>query len=201
MAVPRRQESEGRTAKPDRHPKTLGLAADDVSPVVTGGAQERQRQGFAHRRNREGTDAVRRLRDGRDGLHATEKVGVLHHRAGGGIVDLRRYLAAAVGIGRNDHQIGADSGQVGRHHLSPMRMDPAAEDHPRAPGDSDRHQDGLGRCGGSVVERRVRHLEAGERGDHRLPLEDGLQRALADLRLVGRVRRRELGPRHDRVHR
>ena len=50
------------------------------------------------------------------------------------------------------------------------------------------HQRRLGECRGAVVQRRVAHVETGELGDHRLVLVDGLQRALARLRLVRRIR-------------
>jgi hypothetical protein len=57
------------------------------------------------------------------------------------------------------------------------------------------HQDGLGRAGRAVIERGVGDVQPGELADERLVLEDDLERALADLGLVGRVRADELAPR------
>ena len=54
------------------------------------------------------------------------------------------------------------------------------------------HQHGLGRGAAAVVEAGVRDVHAGELRDQRLILEHDLQVALADLGLVGRVRRVEL---------
>ena len=47
----------------------------------------------------------------------------------------------------------------------------------------------FGRGGGLVEQGGVRDLEAGEAGDHRLEVEQGLQPALGDLRLIRRVGR------------
>ena len=57
--------------------------------------------------------------------------------------------------------------------------------------DGDHHR--LGGCGGAVVERGVGDVEPGQRADHRLEFEDGLQGPLRRLGLVRRVRRVELG--------
>jgi hypothetical protein len=51
----------------------------------------------------------------------------------------------------------------------------------------------LGCCCRAVVERGVGDIEPGERADHRLEFEDGLQRSLRCLGLVRRVCRVELG--------
>ena len=51
------------------------------------------------------------------------------------------------------------------------------------------HRHGLGRGGGLVEHRGVGQVEPGEVGHHRLEVEDRLQAALADLRLVRRVGR------------
>ena len=73
-------------------------------------------------------------------------------------------------------------------------MQRAGDQDPLAAGQPVGHQDGLGRGHGPVVERGVGDVHAGELADERLVLEDGLQGALADLGLVGRVGRDELGP-------
>src|SRR3990170_4255764 len=62
------------------------------------------------------------------------------------------------------------------------------------------HHGGLGRGRRSVVVRGRNHVEPGQLGEERLVLVDRLQRALADLRLVGRVRGVELAAREDLVH-
>ena len=108
-----------------------------------------------------------------------------------------------------------DTGDVVRHlreiggpplkreldHLDPVGLCDLAVARVQAGGDGDLgiplrqaggHQGGLGDGVGSVVDRGVRDLETRELGDHGLELEDDLQVALADLRLVRSVRGQEL---------
>src|SRR6266481_5884313 len=74
-------------------------------------------------------------------------------------------------------------------------------DHRRMlPGDADRHHHGLGGARRTVVHRGIRQVHAGEFRDHRLELEDGLQRALRKLRLVRRIRSQEFAALHERVN-
>ena len=58
---------------------------------------------------------------------------------------------------------------------------------------------GFGRARGAVVHAGVGDVHAGQLGNHGLELEDGLQRALRDLRLVGRVAGEELAALHQRI--
>ena len=67
------------------------------------------------------------------------------------------------------------------------------------PGDAHGHHDGLGCAGGAVVHGGVGDLHAGELADHGLELEDGLQGALRDLRLIGRVGGEQLAARDERI--
>ncbi len=60
-----------------------------------------------------------------------------------------------------------------------------------------RHEHRLGQRRGAVVEARVGHVQAGERCHHGLVFVQQLQRALARLRLVRRVRRVELAARRE----
>ena len=78
---------------------------------------------------------------------------------------------------------------VGVHHRAILRMQRRAEQHlvALAAADLQRHDDRFGHRGAAVVVRDVGHLHAGQRADHRLVLEMRLQRALADLGLVGGV--------------
>ena len=68
-----------------------------------------------------------------------------------------------------------------------------------AAGDADGHHHGFRRAGRPVVHAGVGHVHAGELGDHGLELEDGLQRALRDLGLVGRVAGQELAALDQRI--
>ncbi len=83
--------------------------------------------------------------------------------------------------------------RVGRHvrqrldHLGIMWMQPARK-HGLAPlGDAMRHQHRLARAGRAVIHGSVGDIHLRERGHLRLELEQILQRALRDFRLIGRV--------------
>ena len=80
-------------------------------------------------------------------------------------------------------------------------MDAATDEHPLAPRRAARHERGLGRRGGAVVVRRGDDVEVDQLGDQRLVLVDALERALADLGLVGRVGRVPLAAEQDLVDR
>ena len=77
------------------------------------------------------------------------------------------------------------------HDLRVMGMQPAREDSLAAARDAMGHQHGLAAAGRAVVHGGVRNFHAGEVGHLRLELEQHLQRALRDFRLVGRVARQK----------
>ena len=80
-------------------------------------------------------------------------------------------------------------------------MHSARDEHPVATRRADRHQGRLrGRCRAVVVRCRD-DVESGQLGDERLVFVDRLERALADLGLVGRVGRVELAAAQDLVDR
>ena len=81
-------------------------------------------------------------------------------------------------------------------------MDGAADQHALAArGRANGHQRRLGGRRAAVVVRGGDDVQAGQLRDQRLVLVDRLERALADLRLVGRIRGIELAARQDLVDR
>ena len=62
------------------------------------------------------------------------------------------------------------------------------------------HGDGLGGGGGPVVVGSVGHIHPGELAEHGLELKDALERALADLGLIGGVAGDQLLPGGDGLH-
>ena len=81
---------------------------------------------------------------------------------------------------------------IGGDHLAVLGMHAGSNYGLVAAGYADSHHQSLGRAGGAVVHRRVGDIHAGQLADHRLKLEDGLQRALGNLRLIRGVSREEL---------
>ena len=68
-----------------------------------------------------------------------------------------------------------------------------------ASGDAHGHHHGFRCAGRAVVHGGIGDFHAGELADHGLEFEDGLQRALRDLRLVRRVGGEEFAARDQRV--
>ena len=78
-------------------------------------------------------------------------------------------------------------------------MHGACHQHALAAGQALRHQHSLGRRRRSVIHRGVRHFLSCELAHQRLKLEDRLQGALRDFRLIGCVGGEELSTLDDRV--
>ena len=88
---------------------------------------------------------------------------------------------------------------VGGDDLAILGVDAAGEDGGAASGDAHGHHDGFGGAGGAVIHGGVGDLHAGKLADHGLEFEDGLQRALRDLRLIGSVGGEPLAARDERI--
>ena len=84
-------------------------------------------------------------------------------------------------------------------HFTVLGMHAARDHGGVSAGDADRHHDRLGGAGRAVVHAGVGDLHAGQLADHGLELEHGLQRALRNLRLVGRVAGQEFAALDQRV--
>ena len=154
---------------------------------------------------REGVEDLDRLRarlprrgEERGGrLEDPEHVGMLDHHGGDVVAHGRRSSPAALGC--EDLGLVAGTLAVRAQRLDQSRIDPLGHEDPR-PRSAPRHVHGLHERRRTVVEGGVRHLQTGELADHRLELEEDLQDALRQLRLVWRVRRRELRTGGQRPH-
>ncbi len=99
-----------------------------------------------------------------------------------------------LGVHRQRRGDGLDAGGQGQglDGVGIVGMQAGRQQRLAAPGDAVRHQDGFRRGGRAVVHRGVGRLHAGQGGDLGLELEGGLQGALGDLGLIGRVGGQEL---------
>ncbi len=88
---------------------------------------------------------------------------------------------------------------VGSHYLAIFGVHGARDHRALLSGHADRHEQGLGGARRAVIHGCIGHIHTGQFTDHGLELEDGLQRSLSDLRLVGRVSSKELSARDQRV--
>ncbi len=186
------------------HAEGLRLHDDDVG--FDGRADDAERGSFRNGDDQQRALFLDDLCDGGDVFNHAEEIGRLHEHAGGlvgdGLVERGEVEASVVGVA--DLLGGVTGGglamlRIGAHHFAVFGMDGAGDDHAVAAGDAHGHHGGLGAGGGAVVHRRVGDVHAGELADHGLELEDGLQRALRDFRLVGRVGGEELAALHDGV--
>ena len=126
---------------------------------------------------------------------AAEDAGILHDDAGGLGVDVLDELRVRRGRQRHDLMLGIAAD--GLDHGAVMRMQIAEQHRFLPPRDAVRHQHGLGGRGRAVIHGGVGHLHAGERRHLGLELEQILQRALRDLRLIGRIGGHEFRPLDD----
>ena len=174
-----------RAAAAHRHAEALGRSAGDVGAELAGRRDERQREQVGsddERRavrvdaRRVGAQVVQRAARRRQLREDSEVVAA---------VEQRRPLVGRVG----EDDLKAERLGARAQHLDRLRV-AVAGDHDRvalaldaAPGQ--RHR--LGGGGRFVEHRRVRDRHAREVADHRLEVDERLEAALRDFRLVGRV--------------
>ncbi len=143
------------------------------------------------------------LRGPRHVLQAAKEVGVLHDQASGLSSESRsqrRRIQAAVGPPLHLVDGEVESLEIGPQNLSIGGVDRLGNHDPAAAGDPSGHEGSLCHSGTALVHRSVGYVHAGEPRDHGLVLVDGSQRALARLRLVGRVGGVEFSSPEEVVH-
>ena len=184
-----------------RRPVARRLALPDRERAAVGARRLEHAEGHeVDVRDRQGTCLVRGRRQRRRVLQAAEEVRLLEEH--GGRVD--RSGAELVRVGdavalRHLDDLEAEAGRVGLHDLAHLRIERFGQNDLATIGHMAGDEAGIGGDGGPVVAGRVGDVHPGQLADHGLVLEDRLQRPLAHLRLVRRVRGQELAPREDDV--
>ena len=195
----RREEAVVRTAVRGEVARPLPLAERDRAAVAARRLEHAERQRIDVR-DRQRLRVVRRGGEVRSRLQAAEEVRLLEdhgRRAVGCLPQLVRIgRAAAV---RDLDDLETEAGRIGLHHLADLRVRRLGDDDGRAAGRVLRDVARVRGHGLAVVAGRVRDVHPGQLADRGLVLEDGLEHALAHLRLVRRVRREELAALQDRV--
>jgi hypothetical protein len=167
-----------RPAEEQRHPERLGLSHRHVRPKVAGTFQHSQRDRIAHR-HAQRPHAVGRLGGGPNVLDYPVVIRALDKDAGDVLWYLREVRCSVIEWQLDDLDL------VGLYHLTVAGVEAGGDRHfGFAFGLAGGHQGGLGDGGGTVVDGGVGDAQSGKLGDHRLELEDRLEGALADLRLV-----------------
>ena len=172
--------------------EALAFAGDDVGAHVTGGFQcpERYRLGDDDHQQRPGFVAF--LCQVGGVVQIAEKVRRLHDDAGGVGGDVRCEVFAAGDVGRREIEAEPEELGLGPHRFAVVGMQRPGQDRAVAAGQALGHQHRFGGGGRAFVHRRVGDLHAGQHRHLGLELEQELERALADFRLVRRVGGQEL---------
>ena len=197
-----REQADIRPAELQPDADRLALADDDVGAHLARRFDQPQRDRFGDHRDQQRPRRVRRFGDRREVGDAAEDVGILDHDRAGLAVDAGDQ---PLGVG-----FGGQLGQRGIEHIAgEPRHGPGDVDVMRVqarrirclgpPRDPPRHADRFPAGGRAVVHRGIGDLAAVQPRDLGLELEQHLQRALRDLRLVGRVAGQKLAALDDVV--
>ncbi len=90
--------------------------------------------------------------------------------------------------------------RIRRQHLAILRMHRLCYYRTIAASHAHRHHHGLGHARRPVIHRRIRNLHPRQLADHRLELEQRLQRPLRNLRLIRCITRQKLAARYHRIN-
>lgn len=178
------EEGGVRAAVPHRHAEALAVAHRDVGAPLARRHQQCQRQQVGRRRDqRPGRMCL--LADRAEVMDRAVRRGILQEAADDAIAELE--LLRRLHLHRHPARLGA-----GDHHGDCLRMAVGIHQEDRrivarCHHVGERHR--LGGRRGLVEQRGVGDGEPGEVGDHRLEVEQRLEPALRNLRLVGRVGR------------
>ena len=180
----RGHESERRATVGDLDSQRLPVADGDVEAGLAGRLEDSERDRIYDR----DCDAPRVFRDRIQVLDAAVPVRVLHDQAGRVLRGAAKVVEVGASVpGPGLVEFDPEGPEVRLHDFPVVRLDGGGNRHSIPVGVVQRDCDGFGAGGGSLVVRGVRDVESCDVADHRLVFEDGLQRPLARLRLVGRV--------------
>ena len=199
-----------RAAVLGRDAKRLTLSGGDVGAVGTRWCEDGQADRLDDR-HEQGPRCVREPADLGHRLEKAEGVRLSGENAGDRMIRVGEEPLQGSQVGRpgrrpvtNERDLVDDqlaAAEVRRRCFPVVAVDSAGDEDPLAPGLATGHQCRFGRGGSPIVMRRRHDIEAGQLADHRLVFVDRLERALAHLGLVGRVRRVPLSPKQQLVDR
>jgi hypothetical protein len=178
-----------------RDPERLTFARRDVRAVRAGWREHRERDGLDDA-DEQRAGGVREAADLGHRLQETEEARLGRDDAGDGRavreqplerLEIRRSGGVAIRDERDVRDLEAAL-EVRGQRLPIVRMHAPGDEDPFPSGRTARHQRRFGGRGGPVVMRGADHVQVDQLRDQRFVLIDALERALADLRLVGRVR-------------
>src|SRR5438093_2077006 len=195
------EDSEKRTAEVHLRTERLPFSDDDVRSEIPRGTHDRLR-------NRIHPDDENAVRHGSNFVElffeSAKEIRVLDVDAayvrGKRGLQLREVEHPALPVVVHFADLEACADNVVREHRPSVVPQRTRDEKDPTPVDSVRHPGRFAERRRAVVHRRVRRVHPGELADQALVLPQRLEQALADLRLVWRVRGVELGPRDDCAH-
>ena len=182
------EHAEARPAERAGQPQALSLAANDIGTKAAGVFQKAECQRFREGGDEKGFFGVGGVCGGLKIFDAAEKIGRLDGHGG----QVREAVEGGQ-IGPAVRQVGqlddlqAGGIEIGSDHPPVMGVDGGRHGHAFLAGNANRHQQGLGQGRGAVVVGGGGDLCSHQAAGQRLVLVDGLEGALTDFRLIGRV--------------
>ena len=179
-----RHEGRVRTAKTERHAKTLAVSDANVRAKLARRPQHRQREQIrAHHEQR--ARIVSLLRERFVVMQHAERVRIARQHRG-------EAFAAVVLPSRDVLHLHTHAERLHArlHHLDDMRMAFVGHQHPRGAIHLRQSEGQRLRAGRAFIQQRcIRDIQAGQIANHRLEIHQRLQASLRDLRLIRRVGR------------
>ena len=155
-----------------------------------GRAHSAERNGFGDRDDQQRAALVQRFRQFRNRFNDAKEIRRLHEDGGDVVFQAGLQscdIDGAVGLHADFFHDQAGILRVGLQHRAIFRMHRTRDEDAAAAGESFGHQHRFGGGSGAVVHGGVGDFLAGQLAHQGLKFEDGLQRALGDFGLIGRV--------------
>ena len=189
-----------RSAESQGHAERLRLHRDNVGFARR--LNDSQRNCLSNRNHQQRAILVRDLCHRCNILDGAEEIRRLDQHARGLGSDrffqmFQVQAATVVEVGNSDRH--ALMRGVGGKHLAILGMQAARDDYRSASRESHGHHYRFSRGSRAVIHGSVGHFHPGQFANHRLKFEDRLQRALRNLRLVGRISGQEFATRNQRI--
>ena len=193
MLLHRGHKAQIRAAPAKGHPQRLPLTYGHIGAAVSGGLENGGGNGV-HPQNIQSAPLMDDLTQRLSLLQLTEEVGLLDVHAGDvapGQHLTQGFRVRAAVLHGDDTQLVAGAVAVGADGVDGVRVGRSGDQ--RYPALAvPAHGGGLSGGSGAVIDGGIGHVHARQLADHGLILEDGLQNALAHLRLIGGVGGEEL---------
>ena len=193
MGILHGEEAEEGAAEIGLVAQAHGFATGHVGPDFPGCLEPAEGKGLLGHAHQQGACGMDGPGQSSEVFHGAQEVGVAHQYCGYIAVQFRLQINQVrdTVLEAHFHQLQiVVRREVGLEHLAIHGVEAPAHQHGAALlGHAHGHQRRFHTGGAAIVEAGIGHLEARQVADERLVLKDVLERALADLGLVGRVGR------------